>query len=65
MRCVNKLTRQTEDIFKDNMEKYNDPEYYDLQYQSYLKDLPFLLDGQRKKRKKADLACGSGRVTIP
>lgn len=60
------LTRQTDDIFKDNMEKYNDPEYYDLQYQSYLKDLPFLQEWAEKQNGKiVDLACGTGRVTIP
>lgn len=60
------MTREAEDIFKDNMEKYNDPEYYDLQYQSYLKDLPFLLEWAEKQNGKiVDLACGTGRVTIP
>jgi len=60
------LTRQAEDIFKDNMEKYNDPEYYDLQYQNYLKDLPFLLEWAEKQNGEiVDLACGTGRLTIP
>jgi len=65
-RGVQKLTRQVDDIFKDNMEKYNDPEYYDLQYQNYLKDLPFLLEWAEKQNGEiVDLACGTGRLTIP
>jgi SAM-dependent methyltransferase len=60
------LTRKADDIFKDNMEKYINPEYYDLQYQNYLKDLPFLLDWAEKQNGEiVDLACGTGRLTIP
>jgi ubiquinone/menaquinone biosynthesis C-methylase UbiE len=52
-------------IFKDNMQKYNDPEYYDLQFENYIKDLPLLLDWAQKQGGTIDLACGTGRITIP
>lgn len=48
------------------MEKYNDLEYYDLQYENYLKDFPLLLEWARKQDGRiVDLACGTGRITIP
>jgi SAM-dependent methyltransferase len=53
-------------IFEENMEKYKDPEMYDLQYETYLKDLPMLLEWSRKMDGPiVDLACGTGRITIP
>lgn len=53
-------------IFEDNMEKYKDPAMYDLQYENYLKDLPLLLEWARKSGGTVvDLACGTGRITIP
>ncbi|MDT8861156.1 class I SAM-dependent methyltransferase [Alkalihalobacillus sp. MEB130] len=55
-----------EDIFHDNMDKYLDPEWYDLQYDHYLKDFPLILRWAKKQGGTiADLACGTGRVTIP
>jgi ubiquinone/menaquinone biosynthesis C-methylase UbiE len=48
------------------MDKYDDPESYDWQYEQYMKDFPLIeelakkLDGQI-----VDLACGTGRITIP
>lgn len=55
-----------EDLFNDNMEKYADAEYYDLEYESNMKDLPLLLEWAHKKGGKiVDLACGTGRITIP
>lgn len=55
-----------DDIFKSNFEKYSDPEYYDLQYQEYLNDVPFLAEWAEKSHGPIiDLGCGTGRVTIP
>lgn len=55
-----------DDIFTSNSEKYADPEAYDLEYQNYLKDVPFLLDwANRTPGTIIDLGCGTGRVTIP
>jgi ubiquinone/menaquinone biosynthesis C-methylase UbiE len=54
------------DIFVENMEKYKNPELYDLEYDGYIKDLPLLLEwAQKKGGPIVDLACGTGRVTIP
>ncbi|WP_214484915.1 class I SAM-dependent methyltransferase [Bacillus sp. SM2101] len=60
------MRKQLDDIFYDNMEKYIDPEFYDLQYENYLKDLPLLIEWANKKGGDiVDLACGTGRATIP
>lgn len=60
------MNRLKEDIFKSNFEKYEDPEYYDLEYQDYLNDLPFLAEWANKQKGIiVDLGCGTGRVTIP
>ncbi|MGE6683161.1 class I SAM-dependent DNA methyltransferase [Paenisporosarcina sp. NPDC076907] len=60
------MTKHALDIFENNMEKYNDPEYYDLQYQNYLKDFPLILEWAEKINGEIiDLACGTGRLTIP
>lgn len=51
---------------QNNLEKYNDPQYYDLEYQSYLEDVPLLAEwSDRQQGTIIDLACGTGRVTIP
>ncbi|ANU18391.1 hypothetical protein BBI11_15695 [Planococcus maritimus] len=48
------------------MKKYEDPEYYDLEYQNYLNDVPFLAAWAEKLTGLiVDLGCGTGRVTIP
>lgn len=53
-------------IFKSNMEKYSDPEFYDLQFENYMRDFPLLLEwASRQGGPIIDLACGTGRVTIP
>jgi ubiquinone/menaquinone biosynthesis C-methylase UbiE len=55
-----------EDIFTDNMEKYSDPEMYDLQYEGYMKDFPLIYEWANKLGGQLiDLACGTGRITIP
>lgn len=60
------MNRLKEDIFKSNFEKYEDPEYYDLEFQDYLNDLPFLVEWANKQKGTiVDLGCGTGRVTIP
>jgi SAM-dependent methyltransferase len=54
------------EIFLNNFEKYANPEKYDEEYGSCLKDLPFLLEWAKKKGGPIiDLACGTGRITIP
>ncbi|RAZ79699.1 class I SAM-dependent methyltransferase [Planococcus halotolerans] len=53
-------------MFKSNFEKYNDPEQYDLEYQNYLNDVPFLAEwANKQKGTVVDLGCGTGRATIP
>lgn len=53
-------------IFLDNLEEYDDPGLYDLENNSYLGELPFLLEwASNTKGTIIDLACGSGRITIP
>lgn len=53
-------------IFLDNFDKYEHPDLYDLQYSSYKQDLPLLLEWSNKQGGGvADLACGTGRITIP
>jgi hypothetical protein len=42
------------------MQKYNDPEYYDLQFENYIKDLPLLLDWAQKQGGTIDLAYPQG-----
>jgi ubiquinone/menaquinone biosynthesis C-methylase UbiE len=55
-----------QDIFLNNMEKYNDPELYDLQYENYMSDFPLLLEwAKRQGGPIVDLACGTGRTAIP
>ncbi|WP_240620210.1 class I SAM-dependent methyltransferase [Peribacillus acanthi] len=53
-------------IFFDNFEKYANPDVYDKQYGSYMKDLPLLLEWATKQGGRVgDLACGTGRITLP
>lgn len=60
------MIRQSDQLSLNNMEKYQDPEFYDLQYQDYQKDFPFMLEwAQKQKGTIVDLACGTGRITIP
>lgn len=50
----------------DNFEEYDDPILYDKENELYIPELPFLLKWASKKRGIiVDLACGTGRLTIP
>ncbi|WP_284141231.1 class I SAM-dependent methyltransferase [Virgibacillus sp. LDC-1] len=50
----------------DNSEEYNDPILYDQENESYNEDIPFLLKWASKQQGTIiDLACGTGRATIP
>ncbi|MCJ8007845.1 class I SAM-dependent methyltransferase [Lederbergia wuyishanensis] len=49
-----------------NSEEYNDPILYDKENESYNEDISFLLKWAEKKQGPIiDLACGTGRATIP
>lgn len=53
-------------IFTDNLEEYDDPVSYDIENNAYLGELPFLMEWASKKGGPiVDLACGTGRMTIP
>lgn len=50
----------------DNFEEYEDPILYDMENDSYTEDIPFLLKWAAKKQGTIiDIACGTGRATIP
>ena len=50
----------------DNFEEYADPILYDKENESFISEMPFLLKWASKKQGTIiDLACGTGRVTIP
>lgn len=52
--------------FLENAEEYNNPILYDEENESFQEDIPFLLKWANKtKGPIADLACGTGRATIP
>lgn len=54
------------DIFEGNLEKYADPKKYDELYNEYLQDLAYILECAKKvKEPIIELACGTGRLTIP
>ena len=49
-----------------NSEEYNDPILYDKENEQYIPELPFLMKWASKtKGPIIDLACGTGRITIP
>lgn len=49
-----------------NFEEYDDPILYDMENELYIEDVPFLLKEALKTIGPIiDLACGTGRVTIP
>lgn len=49
-----------------NMEEYEDPELYDFENETYVEDIPLLLKWAKKQGGTViELACGTGRVTIP
>ncbi|MBD8071565.1 class I SAM-dependent DNA methyltransferase [Bacillus sp. PS06] len=50
----------------DNFEEYDDPNLYDKENEHYIPELPFLLEWAGKIQGTIiDLACGTGRLTIP
>ncbi|ATP40205.1 SAM-dependent methyltransferase [Solibacillus sp. R5-41] len=50
----------------NNFEEYEDPILYDQENETYMPEIPFLLKWAFKKQGFIiDLACGTGRVTIP
>nr|WP_315969833.1 class I SAM-dependent methyltransferase [Bacillus testis] len=50
----------------DNFEEYADPILYDKENESFISEMPFLIKWASKKQGTIiDLACGTGRVTIP
>lgn len=56
----------TNSIFTDNLEEYDDPISYDLENNAYVGELPLLMQwASEKKGPIIDLACGTGRLTIP
>src|SRR4051794_40607959 len=54
-----------QDIFEQNLEKYADPEMYDHLYEGYQKDLGTILKWATHGQPILELACGTGRLTIP
>lgn len=54
------------DTNRSNSEEYDNPVLYDQENEMYIEDLPFLMKwASNKKGIIIDLACGTGRVTIP
>ncbi|MGE7925307.1 class I SAM-dependent methyltransferase [Viridibacillus arvi] len=54
------------DIFEKNLEKYTDPVKYDELYNHYQEDLAIILEcAQDSNQPIIELACGTGRLTIP
>lgn len=54
-----------QNIFEKNLEKYADPEMYDHLYDKYQKDLNLILKWASQDHTIIELACGTGRLTIP
>lgn len=51
---------------KTNFEEYDDPILYDMENELYIEDVPFLMkEALKTVGPIIDLACGTGRVTIP
>ncbi|MFS0864056.1 class I SAM-dependent methyltransferase [Fredinandcohnia sp. 179-A 10B2 NHS] len=51
---------------KKNLEEYDNPELYDKENNPYIDDVKFLMKwAQKKGGPIIDLACGTGRATIP
>ncbi|WP_152658003.1 class I SAM-dependent methyltransferase [Oceanobacillus sp. CFH 90083] len=54
------------ELFENNFEKYENPEKYDEMYSKYQDDLLYLMENVSGMDKPIiDLACGTGRLTIP
>ncbi|TYS55888.1 class I SAM-dependent methyltransferase [Sutcliffiella horikoshii] len=52
-------------IFSNNLEKYEDANEYDRKHENFLVDLPLILEWAPKDSPIIELACGTGRLTIP
>lgn len=52
-------------IFSDNLEKYEDAKEYDRKHENFLIDLPLILEWAPESGPIIELACGTGRLTIP
>lgn len=52
-------------IFKENLEKYEDAREYDRIHENFLVDLPLILEWAPEIGPIIELACGTGRLTIP
>lgn len=56
----------TNKMFTDNLEEYDNPVVYDIENNAYVGELPLLVEWASKKDGPIiDLACGTGRITIP
>ena len=55
----------SQNIFEQNLDKYADPEMYDHLYEGYQKDLSIILKWATRDQTILELACGTGRLTIP
>lgn len=54
------------DIFENNLEKYDDPIKYDELYNHHQEDLMYILQCVKQEKSPIiELACGTGRLTIP
>ncbi|GLC89538.1 class I SAM-dependent methyltransferase [Lysinibacillus piscis] len=54
------------DIFQNNLTKYDNPSKYDALYNDYQDDLLYILEAVKNvKGPIIELACGTGRLTIP
>lgn len=50
----------------NNSQEYDDPTLYDKENESFIPEIPFILKWATKKQGPIiDIACGTGRVTIP
>jgi len=67
--CQNPLIRKFSDISKtkteNNLEEYFDPARYDFEYGHYKKDFNLFLNLKTSDSTVLDLACGTGRLSIP
>ncbi|TYS68279.1 class I SAM-dependent methyltransferase [Sutcliffiella horikoshii] len=52
-------------IFKENLGKYADAMEYDRKHENYLVDLPLIIEWAPESCPMIELACGTGRLTIP
>ncbi|WP_100333610.1 class I SAM-dependent methyltransferase [Bacillus alkalisoli] len=54
------------EIFENNFDKYENPEKYDEMYGNYHEDLLYMMEyANGMEQRVIELACGTGRLTIP